>query len=374
MDTMHMQNEPKKKKFPRLLLVLIPVFLLVIAAGVTAGILIPKNTRYNEAMAFLEKDKIREAVEIYGELGDYRNLFGEICRYTEDACDSLLAEGAYLEIADLYDAVKEQAALVRTVEKRLYRKVLSYFENENASGMTALYGAWTEKSALKSVVEDAFVLYARDMQVSDPPRFRQFYLSLADSAEGRALCGLFLRNTPALSSAHYEVDLAMLSYYTYLIYDNFVAAYEAYLSLFGLDPSIPLKEQNTSEGQSWYQYFMDSAVEMLKNTLICAEAAAEEKITLQEADRKEIETSIAALARRAEENGLSMEAYLSASFGPGVSEEDVRRAMTLVALSSRYEEVAFAALSEEVRAACLESLAARYSVAEARGAISWLAQ
>jgi len=374
METTHSAMTHPKKKLRLRLWVLIPVLLLLIALGVVLGMFLPKNARYNEAMGFLEKGRIREAVEIYGELGDYRNLLGEICRYTEDVCDSFLAEGAYSEIADLYDAVKEPAVLGRIVEKRLYREVLLCFENGNASGMTALYGGWNEESELKAVVEDAFVLYSRDIQASDPARFRRFYLSLADSAEGRALCGLFLRNTPALFSAHYEVDLAMLSYFTYLLYHNFAKTYEDYLSLFGLDPTVPLKGQEVSEGESWFVYFENSAVENLEFVLVYAEAAKAEAFSLPEETLEAIEASFAELRAAASESGMSTEAYLAELFGCGVSEADVRRGMELTALSAAYEKTAFEGLNEAEREAAYEALAARYPVRKNQEAISWLAE
>jgi len=149
--------------------------------------------------------------------------------------------------------------------------------------------------------------------------------------------GVFMRNTVVLATENCEVDQAMLSYFTYLTYQNFASTYGDYLSMFGLNSALPLKSQEAGENYSWFQYFEDSAVESLENILVYAEAAKAAGKTLDADDLTAIDETIEEMKHTAKDHGMSLNTFLATNFGAGVKEQDVRRAMELTTLATNYE-------------------------------------
>lgn len=150
-----------------------------------------------------------------------------------------------------------------------------------------------------------------------------------------AATGYFLRNTVAMSSDNYTVDNAMMTYYLKNEYYTFTNQYSNYLSMYGLDTSKSLKRQSYGDS-TWFDYFMGQAKTRVNDILLCAEKARAEGYELGEDDKKEIDDSIASMKSYAEENKISFENYLGTVFDKGIKEDDVRRALELSALASKY--------------------------------------
>ncbi|MBR2847917.1 MAG: peptidylprolyl isomerase [Clostridia bacterium] len=149
--------------------------------------------------------------------------------------------------------------------------------------------------------------------------------------------GYFLRNTVSLTSENYEMDNALVSYHFNNQYQNFLSAYGNSLSYFGIDPSKSLKQQPCplyEDGRTWYSFFMDAAVQEMTNVLIFCEEANARGITLTESDYDVIDDYIESIKEQAKANGVSKEYYITAMFGKGVKEKDVRRAMEQALLYS----------------------------------------
>ena len=93
----------------------------------------------------------------------------------------------------------------------------------------------------------------------------------------------------------YEIDNAM---FAYLLYDN-LYQYSSYLSYYGYNTSVSLKNQTGSCGfdssKTWYEYFCSVTINQLNQYIAFASAAEAEGMTLTEEDVKDIEEQFKAL-------------------------------------------------------------------------------
>ncbi len=150
--------------------------------------------------------------------------------------------------------------------------------------------------------------------------------------------GEIQRDTVVLQTENYTVDAAMMSYFFYTQYNTFVNNYSSYLSSLGLDTSISLRRQDCTfeEGSSWFDYFADSAGSQVKEYLYLAENALANSMELDDDDQSEIQKTIDNYYAYAEESGLEDAEFISAVFGTGVNESDVRKCLELSVLAEKY--------------------------------------
>ncbi len=191
--------------------------------------------------------------------------------------------------------------------------------------------------------------------------------------------GVFTRLTPVVTSANYKVDANMMAYYYNTQYQNFYSNYSTYLQsgYFSLDTTKPLDEQpfGGAEGSTnydkvflgeftgtWHDYFMTSAVDTVKNMLMYCEAAPEFGVSLTDEDYAEIDANMEYYATMATSNGYpSVSSFLSANYGKGVSEGDVRKCMEYSMLASK----TMTALAEKLDGEVLpEHVDAKYNEGE----------
>ena len=159
--------------------------------------------------------------------------------------------------------------------------------------------------------------------------------------------GIILRTRKTMSSEHFVVNGAMMTYFFNVQYGNFINNYSSYLSTLGLDRNIPLKNQTlSSTAQSylggfsgtWFDYFMDQTKSQVKNILIFCEEAKARGIELDDEDRESIKAQMASLktaAATAAANGYTYNSYLSLTFGSGVKERDIRKSIELSTLAAK---------------------------------------
>lgn len=153
-----------------------------------------------------------------------------------------------------------------------------------------------------------------------------------------------LRNKVSLSTEHIKIDNAMLSYYFYNNFYSFLNTSSSYPSQMGLNTSLSLKAQEYASGETWFDYFMNQTITSLKPVLVLAEAAKVNGIELDEDDKAQIEENISNIKSQAKEYNVSEEKYLFASYGQGVKESDVRRALEVYMLASKQSD----ALSDSI--------------------------
>lgn len=181
--------------------------------------------------------------------------------------------------------------------------------------------------------------------------------------------GVFTRMTTTVESANYKVNANMMAYYYNTQYQNFLSNYSTYISsgYFSLDTSKDLDDQpfGGPEGSdktyydelflgefegSWHDYFMNAAVESVKSILIYCEAAADLGVTLNDDDYATIDENIASYETTATLYGYpSVNSFLTASFGQGVSESDVRDCMEYSLLASKAMEKVAEQIEDSVK-------------------------
>ncbi len=122
--------------------------------------------------------------------------------------------------------------------------------------------------------------------------------------------------------------------YYWIEFYNFMNSYGSYASMMGLDANKPLAEQpSMQEGSSWEQYFLESAAKHYSENYALSQAAAANGYTISEEDAANIEDMTnpeGDFAAEAKEYGYdSVEAYLQANFGKGVSIADYQNYLRL---------------------------------------------
>ncbi|MCI8387703.1 MAG: hypothetical protein HFE63_04480 [Clostridiales bacterium] len=135
--------------------------------------------------------------------------------------------------------------------------------------------------------------------------------------------GNYLRNEIAASSKNIDVNGAMMNYYFNDVYNTFVDYYGSYVQYYGLDTTRDLKQQEISEGESWFAYFMSGAKSNVSGILALNEAAAAAGVSLSDDEIKAIKTRTD-----------RMDAAL---YGRGVKNNDIYEAKLLEALAYKYQ-------------------------------------
>lgn len=150
--------------------------------------------------------------------------------------------------------------------------------------------------------------------------------------------GFFLRNTVAMEAGDYKIDNAMMTYFIRNQYFNFVNNYGD-PSNYGLDTEKSFASQQCalSEG-TWLDFFLNEAKTQANNILLLANKAKANGVVLSDEDKKDIDDSIANFKSEAKEYNLTMSQYYGQVFGDGIKENDIRKAMELSTLASKYYE------------------------------------
>ena len=104
-----------------------------------------------------------------------------------------------------------------------------------------------------------------------------------------------------------------------------------------MDTSVPLQEQEYSEGVSWFDFFMDMAKRYAQETLAFCEAARAQGLSLDQDTLDQIQSTLDNLDVYAVTAGYDDTAlYIEASYGPGVTRQALEDYITKNALASLY--------------------------------------
>ncbi len=134
-------------------------------------------------------------------------------------------------------------------------------------------------------------------------------------------------------SENFSVSAAEMSYLYRFVY----AQYASYLPYYGVDTSVPLQEQEYSEGVSWFDFFMDMAKRYAQETLAFCEAARAQGLSLDQETLDQIQSTLDNLDVYAVTAGYDDTAlYIEASYGPGVTRQALEDYITKNALASLY--------------------------------------
>lgn len=158
-----------------------------------------------------------------------------------------------------------------------------------------------------------------------------FVIGALDKESGRSL-----RAKTALSSEHYTVTGTMMSYFIANYAAAFVETYADDLAALGLNTALSFKAQPYNDDGTWFDYFAEAATAYASEFLYVAEAAHKAGYTLSEEGRKSIEENITNMREYAQQSNMEPDAFLAATFGRGVKEQDVRAALELSVLAEEY--------------------------------------
>ncbi|MBQ5816432.1 MAG: hypothetical protein IIW33_03105, partial [Oscillospiraceae bacterium] len=101
--------------------------------------------------------------------------------------------------------------------------------------------------------------------------------------------GYLLRQKNALKSNNHSISAATFTYFFNYEYQNFVNQNSNYLSYYGLDVETSLRDQETSDGKIWFDYFAENTQNALTEILYLAEKATAEGMKLGDEENKQIE-------------------------------------------------------------------------------------
>ena len=146
------------------------------------------------------------------------------------------------------------------------------------------------------------------------------------------------RSADAVTIGNETYTAADVSYFYNTIYNSFVSKNSYYLSVYGLDTSKSLKEQDcpVTDGGTWYDYFRDQALESLKSYALLAQKAEAEGFDGSEAVEQSVQDTFADLDTAAASAGHTRAQYIKAVCGPLVNEKVFERNVRLEALAQAY--------------------------------------
>lgn len=163
------------------------------------------------------------------------------------------------------------------------------------------------------------------------------------------------RNADAVTIGNETYTAADVSYFYNTIYSSFVSKNSYYLSVYGLDTSKSLKEQDCPiNGSTWYDYFRDQALESLKSYALLAQKAEAEGFDGSEAVEQSVQDTFADLDAAAASAGYTRAQHIKAVCGPLVNEKVFERNIRMIALAQAYSNSYSDSLSytsDEVQAA-----------------------
>lgn len=160
-------------------------------------------------------------------------------------------------------------------------------------------------------------------------------------AAGLTVCisnGIFYRDTIAMESANYKVNVSMASYYfNEFCKEELEANGDYYYYYMGYDASLPLSEQyiDSEKKITLFKHLLGMSKDYVGEILIYAESARANGLSMGKEDYAKIDDEIEALKTKANEEGVSFGRYLKSTFGSSVREEDVRKCLELSIMSDK---------------------------------------
>lgn len=151
------------------------------------------------------------------------------------------------------------------------------------------------------------------------------------------------RNLTGVTIDGQDYSVAQLNYYYSNSYQNFYSTYYQYLQ-YGLffDTSVSLGDQQYSEDMTWREYFLEQALENMKQVQALCEAGEAAGFELDEEHQAEYDEAVASLETSWQSNGYSsLKQFLNLVYGKGVDEQMVKDEMYRSVYASAYAEYVY---------------------------------
>lgn len=153
--------------------------------------------------------------------------------------------------------------------------------------------------------------------------------------------GMREKKTTAVTIGSHSVNNAELNYYYMDAINNFMNTYGSYVSLYGIDTTVPLDKQYVGEegGETWEDYFVETAVASAKATYALVDAANAAGFVLPADQQTNIDLLSNNLDAYATMYGAeSADAYLKNLYGSGASKAGYLDYYTKNVTASAYQE------------------------------------
>ncbi len=146
--------------------------------------------------------------------------------------------------------------------------------------------------------------------------------------------GYLLRREVAAESENFKVDGAMMAYY----FRNNYQQYASMAEQLGINTSASLKDQTSMTGTgTWFDFFMDMTKTNVEQSLALCEAAKAAGVELGDKELEDIDLNIEEMKSAATLYGYaSFDQFLTLNYGGGIKEKDLRNAMEIAQLASKY--------------------------------------
>ncbi len=146
--------------------------------------------------------------------------------------------------------------------------------------------------------------------------------------------GVFQRHMPAYEVNGQSFTVTDIDYYFYNEYNSIYS----YASYYGLDTTVSLKEQEISDGQTWYDYLLENAMSSLDTVGALLSAAQEEGYTISDEAQADVDAAMDSLRSTAESYGVTLGSYLSSVYGRFMTISAYEKALTQEYLAQDYAE------------------------------------
>ena len=175
----------------------------------------------------------------------------------------------------------------------------------------------------------------------DANKDRSFYIKCIAAVVALAvvfvLCFLYSndsirKNMTAVTVDGEKFTATDLNYYYYTSLDQ----YGSYLTYFGADPSQDLDAVEYADGQSWGDYFRDSAVLLLTQTVTMYNQAMADGYEISDELQQEIDDYSASIDSYCESNAMTREQFLTSRYGANMTDEIFMRHLTMSFVASDY--------------------------------------
>ncbi|WP_417043359.1 peptidylprolyl isomerase [Dysosmobacter sp.] len=155
------------------------------------------------------------------------------------------------------------------------------------------------------------------------------------------------RTTTAVTINGEKYTAAEVSFYYQNAYQSFINNYYSYMSYIGIDTSSSLKDQTVSsmgamftgaeEGSTWYDYFLDQALESMADIQALNDAAEAEGFTWNDDMQASLDNNMEALATGASTYGYTESQYLTMIFGSTMTKSIYEEQTKWTLLANAYQ-------------------------------------
>jgi parvulin-like peptidyl-prolyl isomerase len=152
--------------------------------------------------------------------------------------------------------------------------------------------------------------------------------------------GIIQKKATAATINDKNYSAAEVQYYYKNAYQQFVSQYSSYLSYFGLDTSKDLKSQKcnmTSDGGTWYDYFLKEGLTTMSSVHALNDAAAKADYKWTDDMQTQYDDNLKSMKTAAKNYNYSLEQYIKAVYGSIVTLKTYENEMKLGVLAQAYK-------------------------------------